>query len=87
MYIAELTSATARPPGAVLLSLPAVPRFYPKSRLCLLGLLELGRTPSLDSRCYSWDFQPPKHASLRDAGFATLEVALGSASPCPCVAL
>ena len=32
-------------------------------------------------------FIPPKPASLRDAGFATLEVALGSASPGPCVAL
>jgi len=30
---------------------------------------------------------PPKPVSLRNAGFATLEVALGSASPCPCVAV
>jgi len=43
---------------------------YPSSRL---SLLELGLTTP--QACIAWD-----------AGFATLEVALGSASPCPCVA-
>jgi len=32
-------------------------------------------------------FQPPKLASLGVAGFAITDVALRSASPCPCVAL
>ena len=62
--------------GAVLLSLLAVPRIYPKSH-SRCPLLELGLTPSLDSRCQSWDLQPPRPVSLRDAGFATTEVALG----------
>jgi len=56
----------------------------PHSR-CLL--IELGLTtlsPSLDSRCYSWDdLQPPKSASLCDAGFATLvRWRWNAASPC-----
>jgi len=45
---------------------------YPESRLSLLK--ELGLTA-------------PQACVACDAGFATLEVALGSASPCPCAAV
>jgi len=77
--------------ASVLLSLLAVPRIYPKSPLSLLAvaarvgvypksrlsLLELGLTA------------PPKPVSLRDAGVATPEVALGCgfSSARVCVAL
>jgi len=49
----------------------------PPLSVLAVSLLELGFTPSLDSRCSCWDLQPPKPVSLRDAGFATPEVALG----------
>jgi len=44
---------------------------YPNSRLSLLEL----------------EYTAPQACVACDAGFATLEVALGSASPCLCVAL
>jgi len=62
----------------------SLPGVSPKPRFCSnLDSTERGGT---ETETYRW-FSPPKPASLRDAGFATLEVALGLASPCPCVAL
>ena len=88
-------SATARPPGAVLLSLLAVPRIYPKSLLSLrratrvigaypksrLSLLELARTYN----------RPPSLCRFATQGLLPLRWHWDVASPHPvcrvCVAL
>jgi len=77
--------------GAVLFSLLAVPCIYPKSPLSLLAVAaRIGAYPKSRLSLLELGYlQPPKPVSLRDAGLATPEVALGCglSSARVCVAL